>query len=344
MKIAVIGASHWHLSLYLEPLLKLEGVTLIGLSDPDPAVSARLAGAYGCVGESDFRRLCEMVRPDFVFVLGRHVDMPEMARWLIEAGFPFALEKPCGIRADDVAALADLARTHNAFAAVSLVFRNGELLKLLRELDDGKSYQVMSFRFIAGVPERYRQAGCDWMLDPAQSGGGCTSNLSIHFFDLARLILGDDLRVTSAAMSNAAFGNAVEDHSSVTLKSAAGSCLIETGYLYPAPTSNFDLHYSIRSPDRYIVVHGWDDLEILDCEGHSVRRKVSSTNVPHYADFVRDVLERVQRGATPLAGLDDVVPSLRLIETAYGQVRAVTGESFNAAIEGAATLQGRRYQ
>ena len=334
MKVAFIGASHWHLGLYLDPLLELPDVSLVGISDPDPAVTARLAATYGCEGEPDFRRLCEAVRPDFVFALGRHIDMPEMARWLIGAGIPFALEKPCGVSADDVAALADLARANGAFAAVPLVFRNGELLKLLEELDDGDGYQTMSFRFIAGFPERYRTAGCEWMLDPALSGGGSTSNLSIHFVDMARLLLGDDLCVTAAAMSNAAFGCAIEDHSAVTLEGAKGTCLVETGYLYPAPTSSFDLHYSIRSPRNYIVVHGWDDVEIIDGAGQSRRLKVSSTNVPHYRDFVRDVLARAARSAPPLAGLDDTVPALRLIEDAYDMVHRQTGRVFNRASAG----------
>lgn len=335
MKIVFIGASHWHLSLYLEPALEIANVELVGISDPDPVAVAQLAERHSCVGDTDFRRLCETSKPDFAFVLGRHVDMPETVGWLIEAGIPLAVEKPCGTDVQKVSALAKLAREKGAFAAVPLVFRNGELLQLLSDIDDGDGFQLLSFRFIAGLPQRYRDAGCDWMLDPAQSGGGCTSNLSIHFIDLARLLLGEDLRVTSAAMSNASFDCDVEDHSIISLAGSAGTCIAETGYLFPAPTSNFDLHYSIRSPKHYIVVHSWNDVEIFDLEGKSVRRKVTSTNVPHYGDFVRDVLERAEAGDAPLAGLDDIVPSLKLIEDAYALVHKTTGKNFNGATLGA---------
>ena len=67
---------------------------------------ASLSGRLGCVGDTDFRALCRETKPDFVFALGRHCDMVEQARFLIEEGIPFALEKPCGLNAQDVAALA----------------------------------------------------------------------------------------------------------------------------------------------------------------------------------------------------------------------------------------------
>jgi predicted dehydrogenase len=43
MKLAFIGASHWHLPLYLEPALDVPGVTIAGISDPDPQVVASLS-------------------------------------------------------------------------------------------------------------------------------------------------------------------------------------------------------------------------------------------------------------------------------------------------------------
>ena len=84
------------------------------------------------------------------------------------------------------------------------------------------------------------------MLDPGLSGGGCTINLAPHFFDLALLLMGDQVRVRNATMSNAAWRYPIEDYSVVTLERGADICVIETGYLYPAPTGTFDMHYAVR--------------------------------------------------------------------------------------------------
>jgi len=320
MKICFIGASHWHLPLFLEPALQMPDVTVAGVSDPDPQVVEALKARLGCAGDTDYRELCARVKPDFVIALGRHCDMPEQARFLIGEKIPFALEKPCGLTGNDVAAIAREAEAAGSFAAVPLVFRHGEFFDMLRE--DARDIQYMSFRFIAGFPQRYRDAGCAWMLDPALSGGGCTINLSPHFLDLAVALMGPDVAVAQAAMSNAAWHERIEDYSCVTLARGAERCVIETGYLYPAPTSTFDMHYAIRTPRRYIVAHDPETIEIVETDGRRERRKSLTTNVPHYATFMCDTIARLRAGQPPLASLSDMVPVMRLVDAAYAKARA----------------------
>ena len=328
MKLGFIGASHWHLPLYLDPALEVPGAQVVGISDPDPGFVARLSERLGCAGDTDFRALCRKARPDFVFALGRHCDMVEQARFLIEEGIPFALEKPCGLNQQDVAALADLEARSGSFSAVPLVFRNGEFAARLREMS-AAGIQYMSYRFIAGFAARYQQANCHWMLDPSLSGGGCTINLAPHFFDLALLLMGDGLRVRHATMSNAAWRHPVEDYSVVTLERGADICVIETGYLYPAPTSSFDMHYAVRSPTQYLVAHDPETIEVVRNSGKREMIPCLTTNVPHYRTFVFDVLDRVRHGQLPLARIADMVPIMRLMDDAYAKagplpVRAVS--------------------
>lgn len=315
MKIAFIGASHWHLPLYLEPVLDAPGVTIAGVSDPDRKAVERLTAKLGCVGDTDFRELCARVKPDFVIALGRHCDMAEQARFLIAEKIPFALEKPCGLSEREVAGIARAAQAAGAFAAVPLVFRNGDFFDLLRE--EAANIQYMTYRFIAGFPQRYRATGNDWMLDPALSGGGCTINLSPHFLDLALALMGPDVEVQQAVMSNAAWHERIEDYSCVTLARGPDRCVIETGYLFPAPTSTFDMHYAIRSPERYIVAHDPETIEIVKTGGRREQRRILTTNVPHYRTFVFDAVTRVRAGKPPLVSLADYVPVARLVDAAY---------------------------
>jgi predicted dehydrogenase len=328
MKLTFIGASHWHLPLYLDPALEVPGARVVGVSDPDQGFVAGLAGRLGCVGDIDFRALCRKTKPDFVFALGRHSDMVEQARFLIGEGIPFALEKPCGLNAPDVAALADLEARSGSFSSVPLVFRNGDFAARLLEMS-AKGIQYMTYRFIAGFPARYQQANCHWMLDPRLSGGGCTINLAPHFFDLALLLMGDQVRVRQATMSNAAWRHPVEDYSVVTLERGADICVVETGYLYPAPTSTFDMHYAVRSPAQYLVAHDPETVEVVDNSGERELIRSPTTNVPHYRTFVFDVLGRVRKGQPPLARIADMVPIMRLMDDAYAKagplpVRAVS--------------------
>ena len=90
---------------------------------------------------------------------------------------------------------------------------------------------------------RYYQQKVAWVIDRATSGGGPLLNLGIHFVDLCRVLLGNaDLTVTGAMMSNRAAGLTIEDHAILLMRGGGASCMVETGYLYPAPNSVFDMH------------------------------------------------------------------------------------------------------
>jgi predicted dehydrogenase len=267
----------------------------------------------------EFKRLCRKLKPDFVFALGRHIDMPDEAEFLISERIPFAIEKPCGLSQRDVAAIAEQAERAGSFAAVPLVFRNGDFADYLIRQKSQEDFHYMAFRFIAGFPARYRTAGCAWMLDPALSGGGSTINLAVHFFDLCRTLLGPDVRVLNAVMANTAWRQPIEDYSIVTLERNGALCVIETGYLYPAPTSSFDMHYAFRSASSYVIAHDPQTVESLDNDGQSTTWQSVTTNVPHYRTFVFDVLDRVKTGRKPLASLPDMVPIMGLIEDAYAK-------------------------
>ena len=141
---------------------------------------------------------------------------------------------------------------------------------------------------------------------------------SIHFVDLCRVLLpGADLAVTGAMMSNRAEHLNIEDHAVMTMQGGGASCMIETGYLYPAPNSVFDMHYSIRTEGHYFSARDNGLLEIVTNDRVRTTREMKLTNVFFYPAFVRDTLARVRDGRKLIADLADNAPTVALIETAY---------------------------
>lgn len=316
MRIAFTGVGHWHLPLYLEPLAGIPDTVVVGVSDPDEAVALEVAGRTGSLAYTDWRELVAETAPEFVFVLGRHVDMPEVVLGLLDAGIPFAVEKPAGIDAASVDRLAERARATGGFAAVPFVFRHSGMLELLRSLPGDENPLYLSFQFVAGSIDRYR-GGNEWMLDRALSGGGVMANLGVHFLDLSRLLLGPSVAVSSSELSSALDGLEVEDHAAVVLRTPSATSVIQTGYLYPAAHKTFDLHFSIRTPRRHLAA--WDEtgFHVITDGGETVFHPMPVSNVEYYPVFVRDVLERVRAGRPPLAGLDDMAATAHLLEDVY---------------------------
>ena len=265
MRIVLIGVSHWHTPFYLDPVLAMPDMAVVGVSDPDLSRAEEVAAKARCPAFDDYREMCARLKPDFAFALGRHCDMADEARFLIGERIPFAMEKPCAITAADAHDIAARAAQANLFAAVPFVIRYSPLIDTIREVAAGEALQYVVFKFVGGMVDRYREQRVEWMLHRATAGGGPLLNLGVHFLDLCRVLLPDtQLQVVGSAMSNNFARLDIEDHAVVLMRGGGATCMVETGYLYPAPNSVFDLHYSIRTEGHYFAARDNQTLEILD--------------------------------------------------------------------------------
>ena len=106
----------------------------------------------------------------------------------------------------------------------------------------------------------------------------------------------------------------IEDHAMVLMRGGGATCSVETGYLYPAPNSVFDLHYSIRTEGHYFAARDSQTLEILDNARQREMRTMPMTNSFFYPTFVEDTLRRVANGQPPIADLSDMAEAMDLVE------------------------------
>ena len=320
MKVALLEASHWHVPLYLDALEKAD-VRIVAVSDRENAHGPDIARRFSANFYGDYKELLAGEDLDFVFSFGRHCDMDDMASELIERGIPFALEKPCGLNAGNVARLNNLALEYNTFVTVPLIFRISALRQNLARFQGSgvRHWDHMSFKFIAGPPERYIDAHCGWMLDKQLSGGGCAINLAVHFIDLTMQLTGEEITQVSARMQRGADAVDVEIFSSISLTTANGTISnIETGYTYPGGTKEQrEFSFSLSSDRAYIRSR---DDGMLAVSRDGTDRQIVNFDLntdEYYADFVRETLRNVKTGNAPSAGLSDMERVMRIIDCAY---------------------------
>jgi len=124
-RFVVTEVSHWHSAYdasYLHILRDL-GCDIVGVSDRSERIAAERARRFGSTPFTDYRRMIEATRPEFAIALGRHCEMPDIFRFLVEAGVPFVMEKPWGIDAGTVVSLARLAAEKSAWVSVPFMQR-----------------------------------------------------------------------------------------------------------------------------------------------------------------------------------------------------------------------------
>ncbi len=319
MRIVIVESTHWHMPLYLDAL-EAPTLRVVGVTDSAQQTGADLAMRFGCEVYSELDSLLDAQTVDFAFVFGRHVDMPILAQKLIARSIPFAIEKPCGIRAIDIDRLVASAETKNLYVAVPLIFRLSDTLEIVGHRKTRPDFA--SFRFMAGPPSRYEAAGTPWMLQRELAGGGPLINLGVHFIDLFYILAQDDIESVSAVSSSAINGLTIEDVISVRMVTKQNRiCTIECGYIFPSDKQiQREFNFSIRSPDAYCT-SGDDQILVRSksTDGQIETRRIPArleTDV-YYPLFVRRVLDEVQVGSAPVAGLRDASRALRVVEAAY---------------------------
>jgi predicted dehydrogenase len=328
MRIAAIEVSHWHSlydSAYLRHLAAMPDVQIVGVQDPSAEVAAQRAAALGGPPVfTDYMRMLAETKPDFVVALGRHSAMAETAHYLLDAGYPFLMEKPMGINADQVRRLADKAAAKGAFVAVPLAQRYQPFTARARQLLAEGRFGPLShiyFRLNRPTSARYTAWGSPWMLDPAVAGGGCLRNLGPHGFDLFLFLTGEHARVTGAQLSRAALGERVEDYASVLVRSASGVLgTIEVGNGFPRDGT--DGEWKIAGRDAIFTMRD-DTLRLVTRSGEETAP--GQAPEPIALTALRDALDHWRRGEPPPISVADCARVAVLIDQAYDLAARATG-------------------
>jgi predicted dehydrogenase len=319
IRIAAIEVSHWHAlndAAYLRHLVAMPEVELVGIQDPDPAlVAKRAAEVKSPPTFTDYNKMLAATRPDFVVALGRHSRMAAIAHDLLDAGYPFLMEKPMGISAAEVDAVAEKAARLKAFVAVPLAQRYAPFAARARELIDAGRLGKLSHIYVRinrPGPARYQAWDCAWMLDPAEAGG-CLRNLGPHGLDMFLHLTGEDAEVTGAQVSARAQQRAVEDYATIMLRSASGILgTVEVGNGFPRDGT--DGEWKIAGRDAILTMKD-GVLKLATAAGDQILPGTSVT-APYFT-ALRDALDRWRNGEPPPISVHDCARAVRLIDQAY---------------------------
>lgn len=337
MKIAILGASHWHVRLmYVDALRKL-GHDIVAVGDVSQEKVDLIADKVGdCPRYTDYDKLIAEQKPDFVFAHAPHAQMTDLAAWLVERRLPFHMEKPMGVDWRKLAPVAAAAKSEQVFAGVALVSRYYAIVQWLKEhqAEIGRVNHYY-YRLFAGEPSRYRTWGVEWMLDPAQAGAGPLFNFGPHVVDLFLYLCVDSVEQVHARWTHGLHGEQIEDLASITMIGSQGEIGIgEVSYTMP---DGYERYFSVDSQKLHCGGPAMGDMQVQWRDGRS-EQVVGNDFEDVYDAYTRDLLERFESGRQPVAGIDDMVKTLRVMNAA--KQSAATGKVVR--LEGAAEQEAER--
>lgn len=311
IRIALLGVSHWHLPLYLPGL---PGNSVVGISDDDLKIAFNFAQNYKCPIYQDYHRMIQETKPDFVFAFAPHYKMKEVAEYLLLQRIPFSMEKPAGLNAQEVECLYDLCEKKNGFCSIPFVWRYSDTVNDLKNKYLKTPIRHMSYRFIAGPPSRYLETS-KWMLSKDMAGGGCMTNLGVHFIDMA-LFLTDSKRantLTSIYQYEASYD--IETYATSVLRLSKGtSLLLESGYVYPmSEESKRENRWTIVTENGYYIL-AENHLEVREDGREPVSVSLNTDSDVYYAIYTETILHDWETGIRPRASLKEMLNVSRILD------------------------------
>jgi predicted dehydrogenase len=314
VRIAILGASHWHVRLmYVEALQKL-GHEIVALGECLPGKLELVADLVDCPRYTDYGKLVAEQQPDFVFAHAPHAEMTELAAWLVQHNLPFHMEKPMGVDWRKLEPVAASAETEGVYISVALVSRYYAVVQWLKERQEqlGRVNHYY-YRLFAGDPGRYREWGVEWMLDPELAGAGPLFNFGPHVVDLFLHLCTEEVERVSAHWTHGLHGEKIEDLCSLTMVGADGAVGVgEVSYTMP---EGYERYFSVDSEALHCGGPDMGDMSVQWRDGR--REQITGHDADDvYFAYTKDALERFQAGQPPLAGIDDMVKTLRVMNAA----------------------------
>ena len=311
IRIALLGVSHWHLPLYL-PGLPCNSV--VGISDENLSIANHYADIYHCSSYLDYKHMILETKPDFVFAFAPHYRMKEVADYLLESGIAFSIEKPAGINSKEIESIYEKSENTNGFCSIPFVWRYSDTVNNLKNIYLKSPIVHMSYRFIAGPPSRYLSTS-PWMLSFQQAGGGCMTNLGVHFIDMA-MFLTDTTNMDILA-SAYQYGHKydIETYASSLLKLENGATMtLETGYAFPMDDkAKRENRWTIVTENGFYVLAD-NQLEIREYNADTNHILLNTDSDVYYAEYSRITLRDYIGGIKPRSSLKEMLNVSRILD------------------------------
>lgn len=337
LKAAIIGLGHLHPRSYMPLFEAVPQTQVVAAVEADPQLRESFCADFGLEGYATVEALLSDRKPDIAAIFLPHADCPEAAARCAEKGVHLMVEKPMAASAAGAQQIVDAAGAGGVKLTTGYCWRFHPVAHEFKRLvQAGAVGQVVGAegRCAAGRLHRYIQGHAAWMLQRARSGGGPMYNLGVHWIDLFRWLLADEVVEVSGRNVKVNTEYDIEDNSFAHLRFSRGT-IASLDISYTVPDSfpyGRDLYVAVRGTQGALM---WapayegekDVLEVCsDAPAFSAAPRRSEVfelePVKGYSgcmgkEYVRSFAEAILTDGTPQVTGEDGVAALKVVEAVY---------------------------
>jgi predicted dehydrogenase len=337
LKVAIVGLGHLHPRLYMPIFAAIPETSVAAVVEPDADLRNAFTLDFNIKGYAGLDKMLAEVKPDIAAIFLPHADCPAAAVRCAKAGAHLMVEKPVAASAKGAQLIVNAAKKAGVKMTTGYCWRfHTVALEIKRIIESGALGKIIGGegRCAAGRLIRYIDGRSPWMLKKAKSGGGPIYNLGVHWIDLFRWLLEDEVAEVSGRNVKVNTRYDIEDNSFAHLHFKKGA-IMALDISYTVPDSfpyGRDLYIGLRGTRGVVswapAFEGQKDI-LQVCSDSSAPGGSSCRNmefdlkpVKCYAgsmglEYVRSFTNAILNNRKPLVTGEDGVAALRVVEAVY---------------------------
>lgn len=349
LSVGFVGLSHLHPKSYMPVFHAAGGMEVVAAAESDPGVLASFTREFPMRAYSDWQSMLDKEQLDLAVLFLPHNQCPEAGIACAGRGVHLLVEKPMAADSRGLRSLMKAVTKAGVVLSSPYVWRYHPVARAMKQyVDDGVLGKIVGCegRCAAGRLHRYIDGNARWMLTRRESGGGPMYNLGVHWIDLYRWLLHDEVVEVLGKNVKVNQDYDIEDNSFALLTFSRGTVLaLDISYTVPDSFPyGRDLYLALRGTTGVL---SWSPSfegireTLFVCSDSprfqpATRRHVSFELEPQpgYAGpstlpFLRELSEAIRKGTRPAITGEDGLRALEVVEAIYES--AETGKAVKPA-------------
>lgn len=332
MRIGIMSFAHLHAEGYLALLLKMPGVSVIGIADENRERGRYFAEIFGVKCFESYDRLL-VEKPDAVIVCSenaRHLPLVQMAA---SAGVHVLCEKPLATTVEDAQQIVELCRDAGVHLMTAFPMRFSAPIVEVKRLLDSNGLGVIhgcNTTNQGALPEFHQHENLsflkrNWFVDQPLAGGGAITDHVVHLADLLRWLFQCEVTEVFAEANQILHKQRVQVETGglvmLTFENGAFAS-IDCSWSKPAyyPTWG-GLKLELVGEKGFAAVDAFKQVSTVYSDKHQRPQWAywgSDANQAMLDEFV----ESIREGRTPAITGDDGLRGVEIVSAAYDSVQS----------------------